>query len=129
MSVLASITTSVDGYVTGPDDGPGQGLGRGGERLHYWVMGGPWTYDTEHEPGAGMGGADKEFLDDLVSTVGAGICGRGMYDAAGAWGGTGPATRRIRPPGSSSSTTWPPRCGGPARWPTAATSRSAAVPT
>ena len=41
--VIASITTSVDGYVTGPDDGPAYGLGRGGERLHYWVMGGPWT--------------------------------------------------------------------------------------
>ena len=34
--VIASITTSVDGYVTGPDDGPGCGLGTGGERLHYW---------------------------------------------------------------------------------------------
>ena len=43
--VIASITTSVDGYVTGPDDGPDYGLGKGGERLHYWVMGGPWTYD------------------------------------------------------------------------------------
>ena len=49
--VIASITTSVDGYVTGPGDGPGCGLGVGGERLHYWVMGGPWTYETEHEPG------------------------------------------------------------------------------
>ena len=29
--VFASITTSVDGYVTGPDDGPGKGLGEGGE--------------------------------------------------------------------------------------------------
>src|SRR3954454_892269 len=38
--VIASITTSVDGYITGPDDGPTYGLGRGGERLHYWVMGG-----------------------------------------------------------------------------------------
>ena len=37
--VLAGITTSVDGYVTGPDDGPGKGLGEGGERLHYWVFG------------------------------------------------------------------------------------------
>jgi dihydrofolate reductase len=89
MSVIATITTSVDGYVTGPDDGPDRGLGVGGERLHYWVMGGPWTYETEHDPGA-MGGADKEFLDDLVRTAGAGICGRGMYDAAGAWGGTNP---------------------------------------
>jgi hypothetical protein len=41
--VLASITTSLDGFVTGPDDGPGCGLGVGGERLHYWVMGGPGT--------------------------------------------------------------------------------------
>ena len=33
--VIASITKSVDGYVTGPGDGPEAGLGRGGERLHY----------------------------------------------------------------------------------------------
>ena len=33
MSVMASITTSVDGFVTGPDDRPGCGLGIGGERL------------------------------------------------------------------------------------------------
>jgi hypothetical protein len=32
--VCASITTSVDGYIAGPDDGPAMGLGRGGERLH-----------------------------------------------------------------------------------------------
>ena len=87
--VIAAITTSVDGYVTGPDDGPGCGLGVGGERLHYWVMGKPWTYDTEHEPGQ-MTGADKEFFDELVDNMGSGVVGRGMYDAAGAWGGTNP---------------------------------------
>ena len=32
--VLAGITISVDGFITGPDDGPGCGLGVGGERLH-----------------------------------------------------------------------------------------------
>ena len=37
-----------------------------------------------------MTGADKEFFDDLVANFGAGVCGRGMYDAAGAWGGTNP---------------------------------------
>ena len=46
--IVAAITTSVDGYITGPDDGPDKGLGEGGERLHYWVMGGPWTYDNDH---------------------------------------------------------------------------------
>jgi dihydrofolate reductase len=90
MSVIAVITTSVDGYVTGPDDGPGCGLGVGGERLHYWVMGGPWTYDSEHEPGAGMTAPDQAFYDALTANLGAGICGRGMYESAGAWGGTNP---------------------------------------
>ena len=45
--IIAAITMSVDGYITGPDDGPEKGLGEGGERLHYWVMGGPWTYENE----------------------------------------------------------------------------------
>jgi len=89
MSVIASITTSVDGYVAGPDDGPGCGLGVGGERLHHWVMGGPWTYDGDFDP-TGMQGADKEFFDALTANLGAAICGRGMYEAAGAWGGTNP---------------------------------------
>src|SRR5207302_5983403 len=86
--VIASITTSVDGYVTGPGDGPEYGLGRGGERLHYWVMGGPWTYQGGHD--FAMHGPDKQFYDELVSTVASGVVGRGMYDAAGAWGGTNP---------------------------------------
>jgi dihydrofolate reductase len=86
--VIASITTSVDGFVTGPDDGPEFGLGRGGERLHCWVMGGPWSYEGGHD--FAMHGPDKEFFDELTSTVGSGVVGRGMYDAAGAWGGTNP---------------------------------------
>jgi dihydrofolate reductase len=87
--VIASITTSLDGYITGPDDGPGCGLGVGGERLHYWVMGGPWTYEGGHDVG-GMSGEDKAFYDDLVANMGSGIVGRGMYEAAGAWGGQNP---------------------------------------
>jgi dihydrofolate reductase len=51
-------------------------------------MGGPWTYDGEHD--FAMQGADKEFYDEIVATIGSGIVGRGMYDAAGAWGGTNP---------------------------------------
>ena len=44
--IVAGITISVDGYITGPDDGPGQGLGVAGERLQYWVFGGPWCYES-----------------------------------------------------------------------------------
>lgn len=88
--VKAAITVSLDGYVTGPDDRPGQGLGVGGERLHHWVMGGPWTYATDHEPGAGMTEADRAYHDALLEGTSAGLCGRGMYDSAGAWGGHNP---------------------------------------
>lgn len=88
--VIATITTSVDGYVTGPDDGPGNGLGTGGERLHHWVMGGPWTYADDGRDAAGMHGADREFYDELVAGLGSGIVGRAMYEAAGAWGGKSP---------------------------------------
>jgi dihydrofolate reductase len=86
--VVASITTSVDGYVAGPDDRPGKGLGEGGERLHYWVFGGPWTYDNppEGEPT----GEDAEWLEEVMADLGASVCGRGMYEAAGRWGDENP---------------------------------------
>jgi dihydrofolate reductase len=89
MTTIASISMSVDGFVTGPDDGPGRGLGVGGERLHYWVFGGPWTYTGEHDFDA-ISGEDKVYFDGLVERIGSGIVGRGMYDASGAWGGRNP---------------------------------------
>jgi dihydrofolate reductase len=86
--VAAGITTSLDGYITGPNDGPGRGLGDGGERLHYWVFGGPWTYaeGARGEPT----GADKEILDAAIARVGAVVGGRNTYAAAEAWGGHNP---------------------------------------
>jgi dihydrofolate reductase len=86
--VLAGITTSVDGYVAGPNDAPGKGLGEGGERLHYWVFGGPWTYDDE--PNGEPTGEDAAWLNDMVSRIGAVVGGRGTYEAAGRWGGENP---------------------------------------
>jgi len=86
--VVAGITVSVDGYIAGPDDGPGCGLGVGGERLHYWVFGGPWTYDS---PGRGQPiGVDKAWMDEVMAANGAVIAGRGTYEAAGHWGDTNP---------------------------------------
>jgi len=86
--VRAGITTSVDGYITGPNDGPERGLGEGGERLHYWVFGGPWTYA---EPGRDEPtGADKEYIDGEMADQGAVIGGRGTFDAADRWGGSNP---------------------------------------
>jgi dihydrofolate reductase len=86
--VTASITISLDGYVAGPNDGPGRGLGDGGERLHYWVFGGPWSY--EEEPAGEATGADKEFLDGAIERGGAIVGGRNTYEAAERWGGQNP---------------------------------------
>jgi dihydrofolate reductase len=86
--VLAGITTSVDGYVAGPNDGPGKGLGEGGERLHYWVFGGPWTYEAE--PTGKATGEDAAWLEEAMSGLGAVVGGRWTYEAADRWGGENP---------------------------------------
>jgi dihydrofolate reductase len=86
--VLAGITTSVDGYVAGPDDGPDKGLGEGGERLHHWVFGGPWSYDAE--PQGEATGEDAAWLEETFARVGAVVGGRFTYEAARHWGDKNP---------------------------------------
>ena len=87
-SVVATITTSVDGYIAGPNDGPGMGLGERGERLHHWVFGGPWTYGQEHFGEAV--GEDAAFLEEGMRRAGAVVGGRATYEAAEHWGGENP---------------------------------------
>lgn len=86
--VVAAITTSVDGFITGPNDGPGRGLGDGGERLHEWVFGGPWTY--EDGPRGEPSGEDAAWLADVSSRVGAVVGGRWTYEAARHWSDENP---------------------------------------
>jgi dihydrofolate reductase len=86
--VIAGITTSVDGYIAGPDDGPGKGLGERGERLHYWVFGGPWSYDAE--PTGEATGEDAAWLEQAMKTLGAVVGGRWTYESAGHWGDKNP---------------------------------------
>jgi dihydrofolate reductase len=86
--VLASITTSLDGYTAGPDDGPGKGLGEGGERLHHWVFGGPWTYADG--PKGEATGEDAAWLAEVTSRIGAVVGGRWTYEAARHWGDKNP---------------------------------------
>jgi dihydrofolate reductase len=81
--VVAGITMSLDGYITGPNDGPGAGLGEGGERLHYWVFGGPWSYDGKRgSPSA----VDQQYLEEVFGSGGAWIVGRTMHDVVDGWG-------------------------------------------
>jgi len=82
--VLAGITMSLDGFVTGPNDRRGAGLGEGGERLHYWVFGGPWTYDNH--PQGKPAGVDQQYMDEVFTSGGAWLVGRAMHDVVDGWG-------------------------------------------
>ncbi|RDV45461.1 dihydrofolate reductase [Leifsonia sp. ku-ls] len=64
--IVADITMSLDGFVTGPNAGPGNGLGDGGEALHRWVFAG----DPE----------DDRILKDGTERSGAVIMGRSLFD-------------------------------------------------
>ena len=81
--VISGITMSLDGYVIGPDDRLGAGLGEGGERLHEWVFGGPWTYDGPRGTPAAV---DQEYLESVFADGGAWIVGRTMHDVVDGWG-------------------------------------------
>jgi len=78
------ITTSLDGYVAGPDPGPEHPLGRGGERLHQWVYG-LKSWREPHGKEGGSEGPDSDILAEATAAVGASIMGRGMFG-----GGPGP---------------------------------------
>ncbi len=81
--VISGITISLDGYVTGPGDRLGAGLGEGGERLHEWVFGGPWTYDGPRGTPAPV---DQECLESVFADGGGWIVGRTMHDVVDGWG-------------------------------------------
>ena len=78
------ITTSLDGYVAGPDPRDDQPLGEGGDRLHQWVYG-LRTWREQHGQTGGTEGPDAEILKESTANTGAAIMGRGMFG-----GGSGP---------------------------------------
>jgi dihydrofolate reductase len=71
------ISTSLDGFITGPDPGPGQPLGAGGERLHDWMAG---LTDMRASRRDVTGTPDAEVVDTALAGVGALIMGRAMFD-------------------------------------------------
>lgn len=65
--IVADITMSLDGFVTGPDPGPDNGLGTGGEPLHTWAI------DSTDE-------VDADVLRQGTEETGAVIMGRRLFD-------------------------------------------------
>lgn len=103
--VITSMSMSLDGYITGPNDSPEVPLGEGGDRLHQWL------YDLAswreiHGLEGGEATPDAELLAESVRNTGAVVIGRRMFDfAEEPWGDTPPfhmpvfvVTHRAREP-------------------------------
>ncbi|MFF4796591.1 dihydrofolate reductase family protein [Streptomyces sp. NPDC001276] len=64
--IIADISVSLDGFVTGPDPGPDNGLGTGGEALHTWAF----SDDPD----------DRRVLREGTARSGAVVLGRRLFD-------------------------------------------------
>jgi dihydrofolate reductase len=64
--IIADISVSLDGFVTGPDPGPDNGLGTGGEALHTWAF----SDDPD----------DRRILREGTARSGAVVLGRRLFD-------------------------------------------------
>jgi dihydrofolate reductase len=83
--VFAEISTSLDGFVTGPNITLEQPLGEGGERLHEWVVR-LASWRARHGLDGGERGADDDLVARTVAGTGAVVMGRRMFSGgAGPW--------------------------------------------
>ena len=77
--LIADITMSLDGFITGPNAGVEHPLGEGGDRLHAWVYD-LATFREKHGQSGGESNADSEVLGEAFESVGATIMGKRMFD-------------------------------------------------
>src|SRR5918995_6025574 len=82
--LTCDITMSLDGFVAGPDPSLEEPLGKGGERLHEWIVG-LESWRERHGLTGGTTSPDSEVLDEAISSTGATVMGRRMFS-----GGEGP---------------------------------------
>lgn len=81
------ITTSLDGYVAGPNQSLENPLGEGAMPLHDWAF--PTkTFRTLHGDAGGETGINDDMLREAFDNVGATIMGRNMFGPVrGPWNG------------------------------------------
>jgi dihydrofolate reductase len=82
--LVLDITTSLDGFVAGPNQTLEQPLGEDGERLHDWITG-LATWREQHGLSGGETNEDSEVADEAKRETGAYLMGRRMFS-----GGSGP---------------------------------------
>ena len=92
--VFFDITTSLDGFVAGPNDSLDDPLGIGGEKLHEWIFG-LASWREPHGLEGGEAGPDSDLLDEATTRSGAVIVGRRMFDLARGWGDEPPFRKPV----------------------------------
>ncbi len=81
--VVFDITSSLDGFVAGPNDSPDLPMGEGGLRLFDW-------YFSESETSRSPDDINPEIREEAAQAVGAIVSGRRTYDQAHGWNGEHP---------------------------------------
>jgi dihydrofolate reductase len=82
--LIVDISMSLDGFIAGPDRTLEEPLGKGGERLHDWVVA-TTSWRERHGLSGGESNVDSEVIEEGVRRTGATIMGRRMFS-----GGEGP---------------------------------------
>jgi dihydrofolate reductase len=83
--VVLDISSSLDGFVAGPNPSLDEPLGVGGERLHEWVLG-LASWRASHGLSGGEQSADSEIVAEGLASTGAVVMGRRMFSGgAGPW--------------------------------------------
>ena len=75
-ALVLDISMSLDGFVAGPDPTLDEPLGRGGDRLHEWVLGTRGVAGGARPGGRGADEGDSDVVDEHVARLGATIMGR-----------------------------------------------------
>jgi dihydrofolate reductase len=79
------ISMSLDGFIAGPHRTVEEPLGKGGDRLHEWIVG-LASWRELHGMSGGERSADDEVARESLDTAGAVLMGRRMFsDGAGPW--------------------------------------------
>jgi dihydrofolate reductase len=85
--LTVDISTSLDGFVAGPNMSPDEGLGEGGERLHEWAFATQSFHEIHGRESEGAANADSEILEEAARAPGAVLMGRNMFGGGqGPWG-------------------------------------------
>ena len=85
MATVLYMSTSLDGFIAGPNERPDNGLGDGGERLHEWVFPGAEGGDFDAAVKR-LRGVNRAIYDEFMAT-GAVVAGRGTFEPAHGWNG------------------------------------------